>query len=55
MPTFTLAQMERDTLVRVEAALAGLEAGHSGTCFECGVEISNIRLRAKPFSVRCIP
>gem|GEM_PF-5020276 len=53
--TFTLAQMERDTLVQVEAALARLEAGHSGACFECDAEISDIRLRTKPFAVRCIP
>ena len=51
--TFTLAQMERDTLVQVEAALARLEAGSYGACFECGAEISEIRLRAKPFAVRC--
>ncbi len=52
--TFTLAQMERDTLSQVDAALARLEEGKYGSCFECGAEISEIRLRAKPFAVRCV-
>ncbi len=52
--TFTLAQMERDTLAQVDTALARLEEGKYGACFECGAEISAIRLRAKPFAVRCV-
>jgi DnaK suppressor protein len=33
--------------------LARLEEGRYGLCFECGDEISEARLRALPFAVRC--
>ena len=35
------------------AALRRLEDGSYGDCFECGDEISEARLRALPFAVRC--
>ena len=36
-----------------EEALRRLEEGTYGYCFECGEEISEKRLRALPFAVRC--
>ena len=48
-----LLQMRADTLTRVDEALVRLEAGKYGTCAECEGEISERRLRALPFAVRC--
>ena len=50
---FALIQMKAETLQRIEEALARLEEGSYGNCFECGEEISPQRLRALPFAVRC--
>lgn len=48
-----LMQMKSETLNRVNEALSRLEEGTYGNCFECGDEISEQRLRALPFAVRC--
>jgi DnaK suppressor protein len=48
-----LLQMRADTLARIEEALLRLDAGKYGSCFECDDEISERRLRALPFAVRC--
>jgi len=48
-----LIQMKSETLHKIEEALARLEEGTFGYCFECGDEISERRLRALPFAVRC--
>jgi RNA polymerase-binding transcription factor len=48
-----LIQMKSETLQKIEEALARLEEGTYGNCFECGDEISERRLRALPFAVRC--
>jgi len=48
-----LIQMKSETLSRVDDALARLEQGTYGNCFECGEEIAEKRLRALPFAVRC--
>lgn len=48
-----LLQMRADTLTRIDAALVRLDAGKYGACFECDGEISEPRLRALPFAVRC--
>ena len=48
-----LIQMKAETLNRINEALARLETGRYGLCFECGEEISEARLRALPFAVRC--
>ena len=45
--------MKSETLHKIEEALARLEQGNYGYCFECGDEISEKRLRALPFAVRC--
>jgi RNA polymerase-binding transcription factor len=51
---FALIQMKTETLARIDAALARLDAGMYGDCLECGAEISGQRLRALPFAVRCV-
>jgi DnaK suppressor protein len=48
-----LIQMKAETLNKINEALARLEEGRYGLCFECGEEISQARLRALPFAVRC--
>jgi DnaK suppressor protein len=50
---FALIQMKAETLNKVDEALARLEEGAYGNCFECGEEIAKQRLRALPFAVRC--
>ncbi len=50
---FALIQMKSETLTKVNDALARLERGDYGYCFECGEEIAEKRLRALPFAVRC--
>jgi DnaK suppressor protein len=48
-----LIQMKSETLNKIEAARRRLDEGSYGDCFECGDEISEARLRALPFAVRC--
>jgi DnaK suppressor protein len=50
---FALIQMNSEALQRVDDALVRLEAGEYGCCCECASEISESRLRALPFAVRC--
>ncbi len=50
---FALIQMKAETLNKIDEALRRLEEGTYGYCFECGEEISEKRLRALPFAVRC--
>lgn len=50
---FALIQMKSETLNKVNDALARLDQGDYGYCFECGEEIAEKRLRAMPFAVRC--
>jgi DnaK suppressor protein len=50
---FALIQMKTETLHKIEEALTRLDEGTFGYCFECGDEISERRLRALPFAVRC--
>jgi DnaK suppressor protein len=50
---FALIQMKSETLIKIEAALRRLDENTYGNCFECGDEISEARLRALPFAVRC--
>ena len=50
---FALIQMKAETLNKINEALARLEEGTYGHCFECGDEIAEARLRALPFAVRC--
>ena len=48
-----LLQMRTEALARIDEALARLDADKYGSCFECQAEISERRLRALPFAVRC--
>ena len=50
---FALIQMKSETLHKINEALTRLDEGTFGYCFECGDEISERRLRALPFAVRC--
>ena len=50
---FALLQMKAETLEKVGTALAHLDEGRYGYCYECGEEIPERRLRALPFAVRC--
>jgi DnaK suppressor protein len=50
---FALIQMKSETLNKIDDALARLDHGTYGNCFECGDEIAEKRLRALPFAVRC--
>ena len=50
---FALIQMKSETLGKINDALARLEHGSYGNCFDCGEEIAEKRLRALPFAVRC--
>ena len=50
---FALIQMKSETLSKINDALARLDHGDYGNCFECGEEIAEKRLRALPFAVRC--
>ena len=50
---FALIQMKAETLSKIDEALRRLEEGTYGYCFECGEEVSERRLRALPFAVRC--
>jgi DnaK suppressor protein len=45
--------MKAETLTKINDALNRLEEGTYGYCAECGGEISDKRLRALPFAVRC--
>ena len=50
---FALVQMQAQTLDRISAALARLQAGEYGICHDCEEEIPEKRLRAMPFATRC--
>ena len=50
---FALVQMKSETLNKINDALARLEQGDYGYCYDCGEEIAEKRLRALPFAVRC--
>ena len=48
-----LIQLKAETLNKVNEALSRLAEGRYGACHECGAEITERRLRALPFAVRC--
>jgi DnaK suppressor protein len=51
---FALLQSKAEALSRLNEALGRIEVGEYGDCMDCHVEISEQRLRALPFAVRCI-
>ncbi len=46
-------QIKRESLIKIDEALHRLEAGEFGRCAVCGDEISEQRLSALPFALRC--
>lgn len=50
---FALLQMKAEMLEKIGEALERLEQGRYGSCYECGEDIAERRLRALPFAVRC--
>jgi DnaK suppressor protein len=50
---FALLQSKAEALGRLDEAIGRIEAGEYGDCLVCHVEISEQRLRALPFAVRC--
>jgi DnaK suppressor protein len=48
-----LLEMKAEALGHVKDALARLASGAYGQCAECGAEISQQRLTALPFALRC--
>jgi DnaK suppressor protein len=50
---FALLQSKAEALGRLDEALDSIKAGEYGDCVVCHVEISEQRLRALPFAVRC--
>jgi DnaK suppressor protein len=49
----TLLQMKAEALPLIEEALSRLDAGEYGSCVDCTGTITERRLRALPFAVRC--
>ena len=45
---------ERKLILKIKEALARIEDGTFGTCEECGKEISEERLKARPVTTLCI-
>jgi DnaK suppressor protein len=50
---FNVMQMKGDALVRIDEALIRIDDGRYGLCESCGAEISDARLSAMPFALRC--
>ena len=50
---FNLMQMKAEALGRIDEALARIDEGRYGLCESCGAEISEARLSAMPFALRC--
>ena len=50
---FRLMNVKSEILVRVDQALARIDQGQYGLCESCHAEISEARLRALPFALRC--
>ena len=48
-----LLEMKAEALGHIQNALARLASGAYGQCAECGAEISQQRLTALPFALRC--
>jgi DnaK suppressor protein len=44
----------RERLWQIDAAVAKMDRGTYGICEDCGTEIPEARLEARPLSVRCV-
>lgn len=49
-----MVMRENQELQEVEAALARIDDGSYGNCFDCGEEIGQARLKASPAARRCL-
>jgi DnaK suppressor protein len=49
-----IRERERKLITKIRDALQRLEQGHFGICENCGREISEDRLRARPVATLCI-
>ena len=50
---FSVMHMKGEMLGRIDEALARVDDGRYGICEACGSDISDARLRALPFALRC--
>lgn len=51
---FTFIEKARERLADSDAALEKMNQGTYGICEDCGEEIAEARLEARPLSVRCV-
>ena len=51
--SFALLELKSQTLQHIERAIGRIGTGDYGACMDCGAAISETRLRAVPFAVRC--
>ncbi len=51
--SLALLEMKSQTLRHIEHAISRIGTGDYGDCLDCGEAISETRLRALPFAVRC--
>ncbi len=49
-----VADMKREELEQMDAAIGRLEEGVYGVCLECGEEIDEDRLKVMPFADTCV-
>lgn len=49
-----LINMKTEELNQINGALRRLEEGNYGNCEDCGEEISEIRLKRRPFATKCL-
>ncbi len=52
--TLRIRDRERKLISKIKEALARLDQGTFGVCEECGEDISNERLKARPVTTLCI-
>lgn len=50
---FSMLEMRAEMLIRIDEAVARVDAGQYGNCVACRCQIGEARLRALPFAVRC--
>ncbi len=50
----TIVNIRKDMLEKIDHAIEKLDQGTYGICEDCGIEISEQRLKAVPFAVYCI-
>jgi DnaK suppressor protein len=49
-----LSAQARGAVVEIDRALAKIDAGHYGTCEQCGQPIPQARLKALPYAALCV-